>query len=249
MKAVGTTTGVDPRFSRFRETGDPALRNELVLEHLDFARHLARRFRARGQSLDDLEQVAMVGLVKAVERFDPQRGLSFSSFATPTVLGELKRHFRDHAWSVRVPRALQEAALDVNTAVAELSQSLHHSPTVADVARHTGQTVEVVLEAMEANRAYNATSLDIEAGAHDEGPSLSERLGEEDHRLAALENRVTATTLLATLPERERMILELRFFGGLTQSEIAEQLDISQMHVSRLIARALDRLRRFDVTS
>ncbi|MFN8035456.1 MAG: SigB/SigF/SigG family RNA polymerase sigma factor [Acidimicrobiia bacterium] len=245
--SVESEQRVDERFARLRETGDRTLRNELVMEHADLARYLARRFRSRGESPEDLEQVALLGLVKAIERFDPERGLSFSAFATPTVLGELKRHFRDHTWSVRVPRALQEAALDVNTAIAELSQSLGHSPTVADVARHTGRSEESVLEAMEANRAYHATSLDVAAGDDDGPPPLVDQFGRRDDRLADFEDRVTIEALLAVLPEREQRILRLRFFGGLTQSEIAVRLGISQMHVSRLIARALDRLRHYDV--
>ena len=231
------------KFERLAETRDPALRNELVTAHLGLAEYLARRFDNRGEQVDDLVQVASVGLVKAVDRFDPSRGLEFATYATPTIVGELKRHFRDKGWAVRVPRRIQELHLRLGPAVAALGQALGRSPTIAEIARHAGASEEEVLEAIEAGNAYRTTSLDAPVRGDDPGQSLGDRLGGDDERLADTEDWMTLSPLVAELPPRERAILHLRFFQGKTQSEIAERMGISQMHVSRLLARSLTQLR------
>ncbi|MHB1446021.1 MAG: RNA polymerase sigma factor SigF [Acidimicrobiales bacterium] len=232
-------------FEEFARTRSDALRNHLVNAHLGLAEYLARRFANRGEPLDDLIQVASIGLVKAVDRFDPDRPVEFSTYATHTIAGELKRHFRDKGWAVRAPRRLQELYLRLGQAVAELSQELGRSPTVAELAAGMQASEEEVLEAMEAGQAYRFASLDAPApGPDDEGSStLASQLGEDDLTMAAAEDRAALSPLLASLPARERRILFLRFFQGLTQSEIATQLGISQMHVSRLLARSLSQLR------
>jgi len=185
--------------------------------------------------------VATIGLVKAVDRFDPDRNVEFSTYATPTIVGELKRHFRDKGWAVRVPRRLQELNLRVGPVIAKLSQELQHSPTVAEIATAAGATQDEVLEALDSAHAYSLISLD--AGTNEEGLSYHEQIGDLDEALEALEDRVSVAPLLRQLPPRERRMLHLRFFKGLTQSEIAEELGISQMHVSRLLAKTLATLR------
>ena len=209
---------------------------------MGLAEYLARRFTNRGEPLDDLIQVAALGLLKAVDRFDPERGLEFSTYATPTIVGELKRHFRDKGWAVRVPRRVQELHLRLGSVVSILSQELGRSPTIGQIAQSAAVSEEEVLEAIEAGHAYRFTSLDAPAG-NDEELSLSSELGAEDQGLIDSEHRVALSPLIAQFPPRERMILHLRFFEGMTQSEIASRLGISQMHVSRLLARALTQLR------
>ncbi|HVA42875.1 MAG TPA: SigB/SigF/SigG family RNA polymerase sigma factor [Acidimicrobiales bacterium] len=232
-------------FEEFARTRSDALRDHLVNAHLGLAEYLARRFANRGEPLDDLIQVASIGLVKAVDRFDPERPVEFSTYATHTIVGELKRHFRDKGWAVRAPRRLQELYLRLGQVVADLSQELGRSPTVTELAAEMQASEEEVLEAMEAGQAYRFASLDAPApGPDDEGSStLASQLGEDDLAMAAAEDRAALSPLLASLPPRERRILFLRFFQGLTQSEIATQLGISQMHVSRLLARSLSQLR------
>ena len=187
-------------------------------------------------------QVASLGLIKAVDRFDPDRGVEFSTYATHTIVGELKRHFRDKGWAIRAPRRMQELYLQLGKVVGTLSQELGHSPTIAELAAEVEVSEEEVLEALEAGQAYRSTSLDAPVG-NEEGETLGARLGEEDVSLADVESRATLSPLLAQLPPRERLILHLRFFEGLTQSEIATRLNISQMHVSRLLARSVSQLR------
>jgi RNA polymerase sigma-B factor len=232
------------KFEQLAKTRDPALRNELVTAHLGLAEYLARRFDNRGEAVDDLVQVASVGLVKAVDRFDPDRGLEFSTYATPTIVGELKRHFRDKGWAVRVPRRVQELHLRLSPVVAALGQDLGRSPTIAEIAQHAGASEEEVLEAIEAGHAYRTTSLDAPARGEDPGQSLGDQLGVDDGRLADTEDWMTLSPLVAGLPARERAILHLRFFQGKTQSEIAARMGISQMHVSRLLARSVSQLRQ-----
>jgi RNA polymerase sigma-B factor len=224
-----------------RETNDPAIRTALIEAHLGLVEYLARRFAGRGEPLDDLIQVATIGLVKAVDRFDPGREVEFSTYATPTIVGELKRHFRDKGWAVRVPRRLQELNLRLGSVVGKLSQDLQRSPTVAEIAHAAGATQDEVLEALDSAHAYSLISLD--AGTSEEGLTYHEQIGEEDQALEALEDRVAVVPLLQRLAPRERHMLYLRFFKGLTQSEIAKELGISQMHVSRLLARTLASLR------
>jgi RNA polymerase sigma-B factor len=233
--------GTHAKFSAYRRTGDRALRNELVEEHVRLAEFLARRFAHRGESIDDLRQVALVGLLKAVERFEPGRGLQFSSFATPTITGELKRHFRDRGWAVRVPRRIQELHLELDRTVNELSQEHGRPPTPAEIAQRAGVLEEEVLESMEAGSLYRLASIDA-SRPDDTGTTPAERLGEHDQELMAVDDRVAVGEMLAVLPEREQAIVYLRFFEGLTQSEIAARVGISQMHVSRLLTRSLETL-------
>lgn len=228
-------------FEQHRSTGDPEIRDQLIEAHLGLAIHLARRFENRGIPTDDLIQVASLGLLKAVDRFEPERGLEFSTFATPTILGELKRHFRDRGWSVRVPRRVQELHVRLNTVVGELGQQLGRSPTIAELADAARSSEEEVLEALEASQAYRSTSLD--APDTDDGTNLHARLGEEDDAPVQVENRMLVERLIADLPAREQLMIRLRFFEELTQSEIADRLGISQMHVSRLLARCLGQFR------
>jgi RNA polymerase sigma-B factor len=228
-------------FRRYRESRDRALRNQLVEEHMGLAEALARRMSNRGESHDDLGQVALVGLLKAVERFDPDHGVRFTSFATPTILGELKRHFRDRGWAVRVPRRVQELNLEVRDATATLTHELGRAPTTQEIAERAGVDLEEVLESMEAGGLYRLASLDAKVSGEDEWEPSS-WLAVEDRELADTDDRVTVEALLALLPERERRIMYLRFFEGLTQSEIAEQIGVSQMHVSRLLSRSIDAL-------
>ncbi|MFG2328937.1 RNA polymerase sigma factor SigF [Streptomyces sp. NPDC048604] len=218
------------------------LRNKLVRMHLPLVEHLARRFRNRGEPLDDLTQVATIGLIKSVDRFDPDRGVEFSTYATPTVVGEIKRHFRDKGWAVRVPRRLQELRLSLTTATAELSQLHGRSPTVHELAEKLGISEEEVLEGLESANAYSTLSLDV-PDTDDESPAVADTLGAEDEALEGVEYRESLKPLLEDLPPREKRILLLRFFGNMTQSQIAQEVGISQMHVSRLLARTLAQLR------
>jgi RNA polymerase sigma-B factor len=233
-------------FTAYQETGDRNARDQLAEAHLPLATHLAKRFERRGEPLEDLIQVASLGLLKAIDRFEPDRGLEFSTFAVPTIVGELKRHFRDRAWSVRVPRRLQELHLELGAAIAELTHELLRSPTIPELAERVGAPVDEVLEAMEAGRAYRSGSLDAPgpAGSDPEhNNSLAARLGAEDPLLGELIEHTEIAALLDTLPERERTIVVLRFYAGLTQSQIGERIGISQMHVSRLLSRTLEQLR------
>ncbi len=226
---------------------DTDARDELVTLHLPLVQHLARRFRNRGEPYDDLVQVATIGLIKSIDRFDNDRGVEFSTYATPTVVGEIKRHFRDKGWAVRVPRRLQELRLQLARATHELAQQLGRSPTVAELALRLDLSEEQVLEGLESANAYSTVPLD---GGDEEGsPGLLTTLGEDDAALEHVENHESLKPLLAALPERERHILMLRFFRGMTQSEIAAEIGISQMHVSRLLSRTLVRLREGLLTS
>ena len=218
------------------------LRNQLVRMHLPLVEHLARRFRNRGEPLDDLTQVATIGLIKSVDRFDPERGVEFSTYATPTVVGEIKRHFRDKGWAVRVPRRLQELRLALTTATAELSQQHGRSPTVHELAEKLAISEEEVLEGLESANAYSTLSLDV-PDTDDESPAVADTLGSEDEALEGVEYRESLKPLLEDLPPREKRILLLRFFANMTQSQIAQEVGISQMHVSRLLARTLAQLR------
>jgi RNA polymerase sigma-B factor len=237
--------GLMQAFHEFYTTRDPGVRDQLIEAHLGLAEYLARRFANRGEPLDDLVQVASLALVKAVERFDPERGLEFTTFATPTIVGELKRHFRDKGWSVRVPRRVQELHLRVTRVMDDLSLELGRSPTIAEIAERAGTTEDEVIEAIDAGSAYRSASLDAGRGGgdDDDSPGLLGQLGESDPGMARAERRAALGPLIDTLPEREQIMLYLRFYEGLTQSEIAKQLGISQMHVSRLLARSLQQLR------
>jgi RNA polymerase sigma-B factor len=238
--ATGRDLGDGARFAELWRTNDRQLRDELVTAHLGLARQLARRFTGRGEPYDDLAQVAALAVVKAVDRFDPERRVEFSTFATRTILGELKRHFRDRGWVVRAPRRIQELYLALGPAVASLSQELGRSPTVAELAATTGASEEAVLEAMEAGRGYRPASID----APDQ-PSggLEAALGSDEADFGAVDDRSMLGAALAGLSERDRVIVRLRFVDGLTQSEIAARVGISQMQVSRLLAASLARMR------
>jgi RNA polymerase sigma-B factor len=219
------------------------IRDQAIEAWLPLARHLAHRYSGRGEPTDDLIQTATVGLIKAVDKFDPERGVDFAGYAIPTIIGEIKRHFRDRTWSVRVPRRLQELRLAITEANSVLTHALGRSPTVADISLHLGIGEEEVLEGLEGARAYNATSLSTPVSA-DGNTELGDTLGAEDREYELAEVRVALGPAMASLSERERRILTLRFYGNLTQSQIAEQVGISQMHVSRMLSKALLKLRR-----
>lgn len=219
------------------------IRSQLVIIHQPLVEHLARRFRGRGEPYDDLVQVATIGLIKAIDRYDPARGVEFSTYATPTIVGEIKRWFRDKGWAIRVPRRLQEMRLEIGSATGVLAQELGRSPTVAELAERIGASEDEILDGIESAAAYSTLSLDAPEGSESDGPSVLDMLGAEDEALEGVENREALKPLLAALPERERRILLLRFFAGMTQSQIAVEVGISQMHVSRLLARTLVRLR------
>ncbi|MEY2478673.1 MAG: polymerase sigma-B factor [Actinomycetota bacterium] len=231
------------KFAEFATSRDTGLRDQLIEAHLGLAEYLARRFSNRGEPMDDLVQVASVGLVKAVDRFDPERAVEFSTYATHTIVGELNRHFRDRGWAVRAPRRMQELYLRLGKLVSTMSQEMGRSPTIPELAGEAQVSEEEVLEALEAGQAYRFTSLDAPSPGDEDSESLSAHLGEEDTELQGAEHRAALSPLIAKLPPREQTILHLRFFEGLTQSEIAAQLGISQMHVSRLLARSLAQLR------
>jgi len=219
------------------------IRGSLVELHLPLVEYLARRFRNRGEWLDDLTQVATIGLIKSIDRFDLERGVEFSTYATPTIVGEIKRHFRDKGWAVRVPRRLQELKLSLTKAIGELAQREGRAPTVSELAAHLQMSEEDVLEGLESANAYSTVSLDAPDSGDEDAPAVADSLGIVDEALEGVEYRESLKPLLERLPPREKKILLLRFFGNLTQSQIAAELGISQMHVSRLLARTLTQLR------
>jgi RNA polymerase sigma-B factor len=230
---------------RYHRDGDLEARDELIRRFIPLARQLASRYRHAGEPHEDLVQVACVGLLKAVDRFEPERGHAFTKYAVPTMLGELKRHFRDKGWAVHVPRATQELALKVSEALGTLPGKLGRSPTPRDVAESLGAPVEDVLEAMEAATAYEATSLDAPRPGSDDddgGWTYSDTVSSEEHGYELVEIGEALKGTLSALPDRERIILRLRFEQDMTQAEIAERIGVSQMHVSRLLRRALDKL-------
>ena len=220
-----------------------ALRDELVTGFLPVAQHIARRFNNRGEPLDDLVQVATVGLINAVDRFSPERGSDFFSFAVPTISGEVRRHFRDLGWSMRVPRRLKDLHVSINTAVSNLSQDLGRAPKPTEIAQHLGVPVSDVLEGLEASEAYRSSSLDEMLSSEQGSATVGDLVGEADAELARVDFQEALRPVLGELPERERTILMLRFFGNMTQTQIADKVGISQMHVSRLLTQTLDRLR------
>ena len=225
-------------FRRFKEEGDMDAREKLVMSHLNLVRFIANKFKNRGEPIDDLIQVGYLGLLKAIDRFDPSRGLEFTTFATPTIMGEIKRHFRDKGWSVRVPRRLQ-----VNQATDTLTSQLQRSPTIAEIAEYLDATVDEVLEAMESSSAYSSVSLEAPSGADDDDtPSVIDRYATEDSDLAFTDDRIIIEEALASFSPRERDVIEMRFLKGMTQIEIAEKLGISQVQVSRLLRRTLKKI-------
>ncbi|WP_284228444.1 RNA polymerase sigma factor SigF [Mycobacterium antarcticum] len=224
-----------PKFTRQRDS--------IVERCLPLADHIARRFDGRGEPRDDLVQVARVGLVNAVIRFDVDAGSDFVSFAVPTIMGEVRRHFRDNSWSVKVPRRLKELHLRLGAATAELSQKLGRAPTPSELAAELEMDREEIVEGLVAGSSYNTLSIDGAGGGTEEAPAIADTLGDVDLNLDQIENRESLRPLLASLPERERQVLLLRFFESMTQTQIAERVGISQMHVSRLLAKSLARLR------
>src|SRR5436190_527343 len=263
--AAGSGRGAKPRFERpgaamaasrvaytsdgellrrYHQDGDVAARQQLIERHVDFVRRLAQRYARRGEQLEDLPQVGCVGLIKAIDRFDGSFGASLTTYAAPNILGEIKRHFRDRGWSVRVPREIQELNVKLTRVIDDLTTRLGRSPSVDELAEATGAPTEQVLEALESSSAYSALSLSEGPDADDEGGGPMETLGEDDQAFEQSEQRITLASGIQRLPSRERMILHLRFFEGLTQSEIADRIGISQMHVSRLIRNSLARMRR-----
>lgn len=229
--------------SRTGQARKAELREELVRLHLPLVEHFARRFLNRGEPFDDLLQVGTIGLIKAVDRFDLERGVEFSTYATPTIVGEIKRHFRDRGWAIRVPRRLQELRISITAANADLIQELGRSPTIAELAGKVGVSDEEIIEGLESSNAYSTLSLDAPDSGDDSALSMIDVIGGDDEALEHVENRETIKPLLEQLDPREKHILTLRFFRGMTQSQIAAEIGISQMHVSRLLARTLQRLR------
>lgn len=231
-------------FRQYKETGSTEARDQLIVSHLNLVRFLAAKFKNRGEPLDDLIQVGTIGLIKAIDRFDPDRGLEFTTFATPTILGEIKRHFRDKGWSVRVPRRLQELSAKVNQANDRLSAELSRKPTVEEIAKSVGASVDDVLEAMESSSAYSAVSLEAGGTGDDEdGPSVLDHYASEDADLASSDDRMALEQIIAGFSPREQEVIRMRFDEGLTQSEMAERLGISQVQVSRLLRKTLDKIR------
>jgi len=231
-------------WERFARDRDPAVREELVQRHMDFAKRLALRYRGASESFDDLLQVANLGLINAVDRFDPERGIPFTAFASPTILGELKRHFRDRVWTVRVPRGLHDRMAEVDKTITELTKKLQRSPSVGEIAERLGIEQTEVLEVMEANHNRRPLSLDRPSGGDDSEESApAEWIGEEDEAFELVEGRIALDAALPNLDEREREVLRLRFAEDMTQSQIAERIGHSQMHVSRILRRALARIR------
>jgi RNA polymerase sigma-B factor len=220
------------------------LRDRLVRGYLPVAQHIARRFSNRGEPLDDLVQVATVGLINAIDRFSPERGSDFFSFAVPTISGEVRRHFRDLGWSMRVPRRLKDLHVSIGAAASELSQSLGRAPKPTEIAERLGVPVSDVLEGLEASEAYRSSSLDEMLSSEQGSATVGELVGEADSELDRVDFRQALRPVLSELAERERTIVLLRFFGNMTQTQIADRVGISQMHVSRLLAQTLDRMRK-----
>ena len=230
-------------FGRYKLEGDSDARDQLIVNHLNLVRFLASKFKNRGESLEDLVQVGTIGLIKAIDRFDPERGLEFTTYATPTIMGEIKRHFRDKGWSVRVPRRLQELSAKVNQVTDELTNQLQRSPSVEEIAESLGITVDEVLEAMESSSAYSSVPLEGGGSSEDEeSPSVIDHYVTEDADLAASDDRIVLEEAIQDFSPRERDVIRMRFVDGLTQVEIAENLGISQVQVSRLLRRTLRRI-------
>lgn len=235
FRELGGLSEDSPAYERQRE--------RIVERCLPLADHIARRFDGRGEPREDLVQVARVGLVNAVNRFDVEAGSDFVSFAVPTIMGEVRRHFRDNSWSVKVPRRLKELHLRLGAATAELSQRLGRAPTASELAEELDMDREEVIEGLVAGSSYNTLSIDSGGGGDEDAPAIVDTLGDLDMGLDQIDNRETLRPLLAQLPERERTVLVLRFFESMTQTQIAERVGVSQMHVSRLLAKSLARLR------
>ena len=230
-------------FRRYKEEGDVEAREKLVMSHMNLVRFLANKFKNRGEPLDDLIQVGYLGLLKAIDRFDPSRGLEFTTYATPTIMGEIKSHFRDKGWSVRVPRRLQELSAKVNQATDVLTTELQRSPKIEEIAEYLDASVDEVLEAMESSSAYSSVPLEGTGNNdNDDAPSVLDRYATEDSALNFTDDRLIIQEALKGFSPREREVIDLRFLQGMTQIEIAEQLGISQVQVSRLLRRTLKKI-------
>ena len=229
-------------FRRYKEEGDEEAREQLIESHLNLVRFLASKFKNRGEPLDDLVQVGSLGLIKAIDRFDPDRGLEFTTFATPTIMGEIKRHFRDKGWSVRVPRRLQELSAKVNQVTDELTSELNRTPTVEEIAACLDTSVDEVLEAMESSSAYSSVPLEGGTTDDEDAPGIIDRFATEDEDLVSSDDRMVIEETIAGFSPREQDAIRMRFVEGLTQVEIADKLGISQVQVSRLLRRALRRV-------
>jgi RNA polymerase sigma-B factor len=229
---------------RYHVDGDLQAREQLIEQYMSLVRSLARRYSYRGEQLEDLVQIGSIGLIKAIDRFDLERRVELTTYATPNIIGEIKRHFRDKGWSVRVPRGLQELNVQLSRLVEQLTVQLGRSPTIPELAKAAGVEEEEVLEALESGRAYTSLSLSVGGGGGDDDDlDPLESLGTEEHQYEVSEDRALLAPGFKALDQRERQILQLRFFEGLTQSQIAQQVGISQMHVSRLIRRSLEKIR------
>jgi RNA polymerase sigma-B factor len=229
---------------RYHEQGDLQAREQLIEQYMSLVRSLARRYSYRGEQLEDLVQIGAIGLIKAIDRFDIDRGVELTTYATPNIIGEIKRHFRDKGWSVRVPRGLQELNVQLSRLMEQLTVQYGRSPTIPELAKASGSQEEEVLEALESGRAYSSLSLSSGSGGDGEDDlDPLESIGTEEHQYEVSEDRAVLAPGFRALDDRERKILQLRFFDGLTQSQIAQQVGISQMHVSRLIRRSLEKIR------
>jgi RNA polymerase sigma-B factor len=241
---VRTRTRSEPELFRRARDGDGQAREELTTRFMPLARSLALRYQRSGEPLDDLLQVASLGLVKAIDRFDPAREIAFSSYAVPTILGEIKRYFRDRTWAVRVPRGLQELSMRVDRAVGGLSEELHRSPSVSEIATMVSASEEEVLEALQAGGAYRAVSFEAPTGGvGEDAATLADSVGIDEHGFDRAEERATLATLLEAVSAREREVLRMRFEEDMTQAEIGTAIGVSQMQISRIIRQALQRLR------
>lgn len=230
-------------FRRYKEEGDEEAREQLIVSHVNLVRYIAAKFKNRGEPLDDLIQVGTIGLIKAIDRFDPSRGLEFTTYATPTIMGEIKRHFRDKGWTIRVPRRLQELSAKVNSATDELTAQLQRSPSIEEVADYLGTTADEVLEAMESSSAYSSVPLEAQGGNEDDdAPSVIDRYASVDGDLEASDDRMVLEEVIGEFPEADQQAIRMRFIDGMTQVEIAKRLGISQVQVSRMLRRALRRI-------
>lgn len=230
-------------FRRYKEEGDEEAREQLIVSHVNLVRYIAAKFKNRGEPLDDLIQVGTIGLIKAIDRFDPSRGLEFTTYATPTIMGEIKRHFRDKGWTIRVPRRLQELSAKVNSATDELTARLQRSPSIEEVAEYLGTTADEVLEAMESSSAYSSVPLEAQgSNEDDDAPSVIDRYASVDGDLEASDDRMVLEEVIGEFPEADQQAIRMRFIDGMTQVEIAKRLGISQVQVSRMLRRALRRI-------
>ena len=230
-------------FRRYKEEGDEEAREQLIVSHVNLVRYIAAKFKNRGEPLDDLIQVGTIGLIKAIDRFDPSRGLEFTTYATPTIMGEIKRHFRDKGWTIRVPRRLQELSAKVNTVTDELTAELQRSPSIDEIAARLGTTPDEVLEAMESSSAYSSVPLEGRGGTEeDDAPAVIDRYASVDNDLEASDDRMILEDVISEFPEADQQAIRMRYLDGMTQVEIAKKLGISQVQVSRMLRRALRRI-------